>query len=495
MATSLISEDCSSVSDANSLFSTEKGLLVLRPGAGCLGCTKWWFTIPDGCYAIVTRHGADLDYTHSDGTTTAVWPPGLHYPYPPWIGVSNLVTKQSIVLDLPVKACKTKDNVTVNIDVALAFRIMGDKDLGEDPELVRKFVYEVKPRGLEQQLRDAQEEAVRALARSMKHTQIYGIRSGSETGGVGGTLDDDGDDDGDRVLEGTSDAVDRRKAKMSIEKGRDVTEEMKARLNRQFIPQGIQVLSVMIKSVHLPGDITTQMSEKTMVISQNAQQRMYHEDAMQNTRMEEEVETMLQTFHEQREQEMTSGAETINAEQVKLNDSMAQASKSEANIREETNIKINNIKAENNLEVQRVKDRMHESVEKITAESEKEAAELLANTKVDTQTLLSDAELQSAKNKADADRIIAKAEGKIAPWVEKKKAYETKVREMNVYKNLSNNDDLVISGNNDEGVNLITVADSIMQNVGDPSNRSAIIAELAIIGKGSASILPTVTEA
>ena len=71
-----------------------------------------------------------------------------------------------------------KDNVTVNIDVALAFRIMGAAELGEDPDLVRKFVHELKPRGLEQQLRDAQDEAVRALARSLKHTEIYGIRSG-----------------------------------------------------------------------------------------------------------------------------------------------------------------------------------------------------------------------------------------------------------------------------------------------------------------------------
>jgi regulator of protease activity HflC (stomatin/prohibitin superfamily) len=57
----------------------------------------------------------------------------------PWTKVSHLVNKETVVLDLPVKQCKTKDNVSVNIDVALAFRIMGDEELDENPELVRKF--------------------------------------------------------------------------------------------------------------------------------------------------------------------------------------------------------------------------------------------------------------------------------------------------------------------------------------------------------------------
>lgn len=44
----------------------------------------------------------------------------------PWRQVSNLVTKQNVVFDLPVKGCLTRDNVTVEIDVAIVFRIMGD---------------------------------------------------------------------------------------------------------------------------------------------------------------------------------------------------------------------------------------------------------------------------------------------------------------------------------------------------------------------------------
>ena len=191
----------------------------------------------------------------------------------------------------------------VNVDVALVFRIMGNSDRGEDPELVRKFVHQVKPRGLEQQLKDAQEEAVRALARSMSHTEIYGIRSGmadrreirkkgggekrggEEAGDPGGSERDTETDtiasdaesiasDRDETLEGSSDSADRRTSARGTARGARVAAEMRERLNRQFVPQGVEIESVMIKQITLPEEIRKQMAEKTMVISQNAQQRM-----------------------------------------------------------------------------------------------------------------------------------------------------------------------------------------------------------------------------
>jgi hypothetical protein len=38
---------------------------------------------------------------------------------------------------------------------------------------VRKFVHDVTPAGLEQQLKDALAQELRTLARSMVHTQVY----------------------------------------------------------------------------------------------------------------------------------------------------------------------------------------------------------------------------------------------------------------------------------------------------------------------------------
>lgn len=65
------------------------------------------------------------------------------------------MTKQSVVYDFNVKQCITRDNVPVSIRATAVLRVCGDEARGEDPALVRKFVYEMGVRGLETQLVNA----------------------------------------------------------------------------------------------------------------------------------------------------------------------------------------------------------------------------------------------------------------------------------------------------------------------------------------------------
>ena len=58
-----------------------------------------------------------------------MWPPGFYFGMP-WTKVQNLVSKQSVVFNMPVKGCKTQDNVTVQINLAIVFRIRGDERWG-----------------------------------------------------------------------------------------------------------------------------------------------------------------------------------------------------------------------------------------------------------------------------------------------------------------------------------------------------------------------------
>ena len=461
MATSLASGDCTDVGEAEYLFATDPGLLILRPRSR--SCCSPYFSVPSGCYALVTEHGADVDYVPSsmsayaainggspdviplngghpnsshpngggdgdveyqslDGGETAraqngggsgigsgsdasaVWPAGLHFPHPPWVRISHLVTRRSVCLDLPVRTCRTLDNVSVGVDVSLVFRIMGDLNLGEDPELVRRFVHEMGPRGLEVQLRDAQEEAVRALARTCYHTEVYGLRSGAgreeppagDAGGDGGaaarpstltpypdlpppaplpppvsvpggfekpsqqlqsqplamikessqeeSTEDNGTSSGynsaEDALTGSSYSQVRRAAAEAGGVGEQAASLMRDRLNRQFMPQGVQILSIIVRNITLPKNIVSQMLGKTMNISRSAQQRMEHMYAMQESRMEEEVATMMQTFTEMVSLESTAGAEKINHERVRLEDAGAAADRAEAEIRAETSNRL-----------------------------------------------------------------------------------------------------------------------------------------------------------
>lgn len=204
------------------------------------------------------------------------------------------------MFDTPCKGCKSLDNVTIQIDVACVFRIKGDVLKGEDPNLVRTFVHEVTPRGLQQQLTDAVDEACRMLARSMKHREVYGLRSLSIRSSVVSIdvtsldVDEKGNfetsEDGiemgvgedSRLLVGDSDANDEANAAKARYKGEGATSRIMRILNRQFEPQGVEITDVMITDVQLPTEITQQMYNKTLVISSNANEIMTQQFEMQD---------------------------------------------------------------------------------------------------------------------------------------------------------------------------------------------------------------------
>jgi regulator of protease activity HflC (stomatin/prohibitin superfamily) len=134
---------------------------------------------------------------------------------------------------------------------------------GEDPELVKSFAYNLTARGLAQQLKDAQEEAVRRLGRAVNHTEVYGLRSvetQTSVADVAGLKPDTDDEEG---------------------LGGKVTDAMKRQLNDQFNKYGVQITDVAITNVRLPKEFTRQMQEKTTYASIISEQKMKQENDMQ----------------------------------------------------------------------------------------------------------------------------------------------------------------------------------------------------------------------
>ena len=81
----ITSTDTRGTQSAHLLFGEESTLMISRPKKGCMSCTQWWFSVPEGFFALVTRHGVREDYVNSDGSTSCIWPSGVH------IGVSLYV--------------------------------------------------------------------------------------------------------------------------------------------------------------------------------------------------------------------------------------------------------------------------------------------------------------------------------------------------------------------------------------------------------------------
>ncbi|CAN0493380.1 unnamed protein product, partial [Ectocarpus sp. 12 AP-2014] len=66
-------------------------------------------------------------------------------------------------------------------------------------------------------------------------------------------------------------------------------DEVRHSLNRTFAPQGVEITTVMIRSVELPSHIATQMSQRTMNASIAEEQRAVKRSESQKVLQEGEV--------------------------------------------------------------------------------------------------------------------------------------------------------------------------------------------------------------
>jgi len=478
--------DCSSVSEASDLFATETGLLVLWPHQRCKASI--WFTIPSGCYALVTSHGKQLDYVDENGKTP-IWPAGLHFPYAPSVGVSCLVTKRDTLLEISVDGCKTEDNVKVDVDVIITFRIMGDAKSGEDPYLVRRFVDEVRPSELENKLRCAQEEAVRAEIVKVKAHDVCSLWGGDMDelleGSLAWNVEEQhsfyhSNEDSKETLSRLPDDENPKTMKR-----RKITDGMRMRLNEEFTPLGVEIQSVMIKCIHLPSDIKSQINDKTK--SAYGGQPIHDERAGQKSKMKQEVRTMRQSFLADATFQTQVGFEMMNAERVTLDKVMAEAGRIEANRRESSRGEIGIKLAQNKAEINRVNDRKAATIENIRTKTAMNTAELLANSKLHHQSELARAFLTATKKDTESMQILSMAEGKIGPWLEKKHEFKTRMQGTNVAQGFVDSEDIL-----GEALNPMspTAVEAFVSGIStNDDSRRRILSELGITGKCAGDIL------
>lgn len=521
--TDLTTEEIGDPGDAVELFGTHKGVLVCRcampstrtapvvysrtrndPPAHSIRphvpsphrrpgrALRPWFCVPDGCYALVTRFGKDENYDEGK----PIWPAGFHFGAP-WLKVEFLITKQSVVFNMPVKGCKTSDNVTVQINLALVFRIMCDSEKGEDPQMARHFVYRVTPRGLEQQLMDACEEATRSVARSLQHLEVYGLRtdrSGKGAKVIKGAGDADAppeelDPDTDQGLRQVAGPSDDQAAAKAMAKGGDVAENMRRTLNDQFKAQGVEITDVIITDVCLPDAIVTQMANKTMVVAQNAAQKMNQEYEMLTLKQSEEVETLKQRKKEEREKEKQAGDQVVNEVQVQLDKMKAETKVMLNGVKQDSKVRVQNITADGNLEVTKLNQEKDAKLTQLKSEAVAEAEKLKAETDLYEASKTSEANFVKAQNEGKATEAMAKAEGVAAPYVDARKQFETKQKQMDVWTALSRNKDLVVSGETNEELNTLMLCDAIMDDQAHTGTKSQVLAEMLVMQRGSKVML------
>lgn len=338
--TVLLNIKVASARDAYAKFGQRTGLNGQVPfratiSGSCLDCCFPYFTVPEGFYATVASLGKQQDYTYtkqytaeellalpqgtpkSEEISTPIWPAGCHWKkYCCFSGVRELITKQTVVFDTPVTGVMTKDDIRVEIDVCLQLRVKCDKDLDEDPYNILAFNDKLGVQPLMSQLKDAQAETVRMMARKQTHQTVYGLRAMRVDGSFAEiNLDNLNDDEFGReantVIEqslmdamnespnpSAPSAPDMNRKAMAIEmtgmsKNDDVplapdsikvetkmndqdkmTDVMLKKLNKQFNPFGIEICDLQIQDVRLPANVQKTVENKTTIGTSRALEAM-----------------------------------------------------------------------------------------------------------------------------------------------------------------------------------------------------------------------------
>lgn len=467
--------------DALEYFGETPGLLVAIPGRG------WapYLMVPEGFYALVTTSGAEI-LTPSG---SPVWPAGI-IPAGPFTRISHLVTKSYCVFDVPVKGCKTADNVTVTIDCSIVFRIMGDAAKGEDPELVRTFVHNCTPAGLEQQLKDAMAEEIRYLARSMKHTEVYTARKEKrpELATEFETLpvkedplvptkkdplqNDDsmfgaGGGEGIEMLEASSGVAEAEVRPYTPEEktaavGADITAAMEDRLNAQFNPQGVSIQDIMIQNIRLPRGIEHGMSSKTLVRSKQEYEVMEQKFGMQEIQLNNEQAKVQLEYQEKEEMARVEGSKDVQASRDALAERKAERDKALADFKQGTITEERKIRAEMNEETTKLKYECKQVLQTLKLEAQETAARIEADSKAKAEELTAETRLRIAELEGEAKLSMSNAENESNEFLKKKREYALRGKKLDVYEGFASNAEVVLSNSKESDFNMLMLADNVL---------------------------------
>ncbi len=202
---------------------------------------------------------------------------------------------------------------------------------------------------------------------------------------------------------------------------------------------------------------------------------------MNDTRQQEEMRGLLQTYDEDRQQERQIALEQINLERVQLEDAIALTKKAEAEILEDARIRIESMHQKQAYEIQRIQDASDADTLSTKRQAQLFSAQIRADTELEKQTKLADARIESEKNTAEASKIMAVAEGKIASWVKKRNEYNLSLQKIKNLEALADNDKVIISPSSNTEENVINVADSILHGGGESSELASVAAEIELL--------------
>lgn len=387
--TTLIELNINHIKDAHDIIGqrpnndfTPVTLVPQQAMAQCCCCIPMCYVaIPAGMSAIVTQFGAVVEGDQEDGT----WSPGCHF-FSPLYNVDKLVSKQLIIFDTPVKECKTKDVITVNIDVMIQFEILKARD----------FVYNIGPEKFDDYLRASQDECLRKMAMETMVENIYDLHGQQQE-----------------------------------------TEKIIDELNTKFGKYGVKVHAFTVKNVRIPREMASDFEEKTLFDSKTTEQHMKqslqklelnNDEGKQKLREECDNKRMAeeQQAEVQKNQAMKETAEKISTTQRDIEELEA-----------ERDHEVKRVMTAAELEVSQLAAQILAMEREKNSQIEAECAKIRNDADAFSASKHTERNVEDAKKMASGNKALAAAEGEASAAFAARRAHEAEMKRLDILQHVT----------------------------------------------------------
>lgn len=380
---------------------TPVSIIPMRSASECCGIPLCWISVPHGFFAVVSRFGKDLDGGSDKPGHEGTLAPGFHKWWCCCHRVNRLVSQQLIIFDTPVKDVKTKDNITVNIDVLIVFEIVNAK----------AFVYGLGPEKLDELLRCSQEEILRTLAYNTPVAGIYDLH------------------------------------------GAD-TSEYVAEMNKSFEPYGVFIHHFTVREVKIPESMAMDFEQTTLYESQT-KEKIVEQESAQLDMANDEDKTKLREEHDNLNMAAREQAVTTAAQIAKDTSEVIAATAKEVQLyNAQRDADVKDLLANSELEIAIVNAEMMAMRKDNGSQCELATGKLEAEAAAHENANFAKATKEGAEKISEGTKELASAEGGAVKGLAAKRQQEQELKKLDILDRVTNNQkiNIVTSLENNTGL-------------------------------------------
>jgi len=379
-----------SPTDAASIFADSRNneicLVVVPQEANCC-CYFPYISIPSGYNILHQRWYRNVGQLEA----------GVKPCWPFYYRVSHMVTQATITYNAPSRQVPTADNVMVDINLSLTFRIEKNR---EDAEA---FVYRLGTTRFDEFLAAEVEEGIRGLVYSVTHDRVNDLRE-------------------------------------------EFAQGMLAALAKKFQPFGVSIRNVKITEVRLPKHVADTLESTTTYKTRLGEVAKKHENTVRVLADEaaQSIEQIVRT-NARRKQDLLAQCARYQVEHKEIIDEMVGSARvTEMEAKSKMDVAVG--QAQGDLEVATAEG--NREAERIvrTAEIAGNERKVRVNQAASVKILESEAVLRSAENNAEALKASAEAENNSTAGLAVKRKYELEWERLQIMQSLSQTGRRFVSG-------------------------------------------------